>query len=101
MDDRFLTRPGTVVKPRRPRIGQKPRNIDRVSEDEISAGLLLVVAAIHGGKRAEIVRQAAREFGYKKTSDQIEKRIGQMLDRMVDDGRLHYLNDTVVSDSIA
>jgi len=97
IDRRFLVIPSVPIKPRRPKSDERPRPIDLVSAAEIAQGLLAVTKAIHGGKRNEIIVQTAREFGYRRTGGNIEERIGAVLHRLVQQGKLRELQGILVA----
>ena len=96
--DRFLVKPGVESRPRRPKLEEPARSIDHVSDPEIAAGVLVVARAIHGGRRADIVQQTAREFGYKRTGGHIDDRIGQVIDDMLRDTVLRQVNEIITAD---
>ncbi len=98
VSDRFLVVPGAQLVPRCCMDGDSPRPIDQISETEIAAGVSVVVRAIHGGKRTDVIQQTAREFGFKRTGGLIDERIGQVVDRMVTEGQLRYANEMIVAD---
>ena len=64
------------------------RRIDEVSEGEIAAGILVVAEAIDGGRRGELITQTAREFGYPRFGEDVEERIGGLVDGLVISERL-------------
>jgi hypothetical protein len=85
----FLSTPSTVVYARRPNADvEQRRAISQISFAEIELGLTLVVRATYGGRRDELLRETARQFGYDRTGPDIAARIGDCLDRMVESGSL-------------
>ena len=84
----FLVIPSRRIVARKPGLDGNVRRIDEVSEGEIAAGILVVAEAIDGGRRGELITQTAREFGYPRFGEDVEERIGGLVDGLVISERL-------------
>ena len=59
---------------------------ESIAESELAIGLLVVMKALHGGTREELIVQTAREFGFRSAGPQIKERIGPVIQRLIDSG---------------
>ena len=96
IDGRFCVIDGQPIRPRRPLDGEEPRKIELISESEIAEGLLLAIDSMHGGSRDDVILQASRCFGYKRTGGNIQARIGQVVDKLIDTGIVRNIQGVVV-----
>ena len=94
-EDDFLNLAGNTAS-RQPR-RKGDRSIDRISPSEIDAGLLLVVRKTFGSERKELVRETARQFGWSRTGQNIDRRLNQGIDRLLEVGRLSLRADMLVA----
>lgn len=77
----FLTQAGdgAQLRPRR----DSARRIERISDTELDAGLLVIARATFGAAQDDLMRMTAREFGYghagSKIAARLQQRIGSLL----------------------
>ncbi len=91
----FLVLPGQSIelRPRAPN-ASAPRNhasrrkIDHIPLLEIKSGVLVCANLLYGAGRTDLVKETARQFGFRRTGKGILKRIGQAVDELVHDGKL-------------
>ncbi len=82
----------------RPRRDAK-RPIDRVAPSEIDQGLLLVAKASFGIEQGDLVRETARQFGWRRTGQHIDRGLSEGIERLLKAGRLSFrANMLVVAD---
>ena len=83
----------------RPRRDAK-RPIDRVAPSEIDEGLLVVAKASYGMEREDLIRETARQFGWRRTGQHIDRRLSEGIERLLKSGRLSLrANMLVIPDS--
>ncbi len=83
------------IRPRR----DANRPINRIAPSEIDLGLLLVAQASYGIEQAELVRETARQFGWRRTGQLISRELSEGIERLLQSGRLSLrANMLVVSD---
>ncbi|MCY4523092.1 MAG: DUF3320 domain-containing protein [Caldilineaceae bacterium] len=85
-DNEFLSLAGNA-RPCQPR-RNADRTIDRVAPSEIDEGLLLVVDKTFGAEKADIVRETARQFGWRRTGSNIDHKLSERVDRLLEGGQL-------------
>ena len=83
------------LRPRR----EAKRPIDRVAGSEIDEALLLVAKVSFGIEQRELVRETARQFGWRRTGQEIERRLNEGVERLLEKGRLHVQGDMLVAKS--
>ena len=85
-DDEFLSLADNAgpYQPRR----NADRVIGRVSPSEIDEGLLLIVSKTFGVGKADLVREAARQFGWRRTGRDIDRRLSERIEQLLKTGRL-------------
>ena len=71
----------------RPRRDAK-RPIDRVAASEIDEGLVVVAKASYGMEQADLIRETARQFGWRRTGQHIDRRLNEGIERLLKEGRL-------------
>ena len=71
----------------RPRRDAK-RPIDRVAPSEIDEGLLIVAKASYGIEQADLIRETARQFGWRRTGQHIDRGLSGGIERLLKAGRL-------------
>ena len=81
--------------PCRPRRGAD-RAIGRVAASEIDEGLLLIVTKTFGCNRADLVREAARQFGWRRTGQDIDHKLSERIEQLIKEGRLLLQGDMLV-----
>ncbi len=87
------------VEQLRPRRDAK-RPIDRVAPSEIDEGLLVVAKAAYGIEQADLIRETARQFGWRRTGQHIDRGLSEGIERLLKAGRLSSkANMLVVSDN--
>ena len=64
------------------------RKVQHIPLIELKAGVLACAPSHYGSNRAELIRATARQFGFRRTGKDVSKRIGEAVDRLVEDGRL-------------
>ena len=71
----------------RPRRDAK-RPIDRVAPSEIDQGLLLVAKASFGIEQGDLIRETARQFGWRRTGQHIDRGLSEGIERLLKARRL-------------
>ena len=79
-DQGFLRIPGRPATPRRPPAGGAVRKIEHIADSELDAGIQLVFDRLYGCERNDLIEQAARQFGFKRTGHHIRQRMGEAVD---------------------
>lgn len=64
------------------------RDIDRLCDQEIEAGVICVVRAMVGASKDEVIIATARAFGYDRTGQHVEGRMASAVDRLLVTHRL-------------
>ncbi len=84
--DGFLrTRNGAgQTRPRR----DASRRIERISDAELDVGLLTVARATFGAMAEDLLRETARQFGYRRTGVDIAARLEHRIERLRQSGQL-------------
>ena len=84
--DEFLSLAGNAgpCQPRR----NADRVIGRVAPSEIDEGLLLIVSKTFGAEKADLVREAARQFGWRRTGRDIDQKLSERVEQLLKAGRL-------------
>ena len=96
-DRQFLGNSRSVEHLRPRRDAKHP--IDRVAPSEIDEGLLLVAKASFGIEQGDLVRETARQFGWRRTGQHIDRGLGEGIERLLKAGRLsRKANMLVVAD---
>ena len=85
-DDEFLSLADNAG-PWRPR-RNADRAIGRVAPSEIDEGLLLIVSKTFGAEKSDLVREAARQFGWRRTGRDIDRRLSERIEQLLKAGRL-------------
>ena len=85
-DDEFLSLADNA-DPWRPR-RNADRAIGRVAPSEIDEGLLLIVSKTFGAEKSDLVREAARQFGWRRTGRDIDRRLSERIEQLLKVGRL-------------
>ena len=73
------------------------RSIERVADPELDAGLLLVARQTFGAAQPELVRETARQFGWRRTGPDIRARLDQRVERLLEEGELSRRGETLVA----
>ena len=81
----------------RPRLDPE-RPIGRVSDAELDAGLLAVARRTFGAGQDDLVRETARQFGWRRTGHEIRERLNERVERLVESGRLVRRGETLGED---
>ena len=71
----------------RPRRDAK-RRIDRVAPSEIDEGLLVVAKASFGIEQGDLIRETARQFGWRRTGQRINRGLSEGIERLLKARRL-------------
>lgn len=78
------------------------RPIDRVAPSEIEEGLLVVAKASFGMEQGDLIRETARQFGWRRTGQHIDRGLSEGIERLLKAGRLYLqANMLVVSGDLA
>ena len=76
------------------------RPIDRVAPSEIDAGLLSVAKASYGIEQGDFICGTARQFGWRRTGQHIDRGLSEGIERLLKAGRLYLqANMLVASDN--
>ena len=84
---------GEDIRPRAPRAGAlrndaSRRKVEHIPLAELKAGILICAELLYGAGRKELTAETARQFGFRRTSKDIAKRIGEAIDQLMRDGKL-------------
>ncbi|MBK7876333.1 MAG: DUF3320 domain-containing protein [Planctomycetes bacterium] len=71
------------VKPRGPGENGFMRPVEQISDAELEAGLLCVVRSLFGSSREDAVVATAREFGFARLGQSVERRIASVIDGLL------------------
>ena len=83
----------------RPRRDAK-RPINCVAPSEIDGGLLVVAKASYGMEQADLIRETARQFGWRRTGQDIDRTLSEGIERLLKAGQLSLrANMLVISDN--
>ena len=86
-----------LLRPRR----DGERSIGRIAPSEIDAALLLVASVAFGSERNELVRETARQFGWRRVGREIDLALSGRVESLLASGQLLLQGDTlVVSDDV-
>ena len=85
---------GEAVHPRH----DPTRPIGHVSDAELDAGLLAVARRTFGAAQDDLVRETARQFGWRRTGHEIRERLNVRVERLVESGRLVRRGETLGED---
>ncbi len=83
---------GETVRPRH----NPHRPVKHVPDAELDAGLLLVAEWTCGAERDDLVRETARQFGWRRTGANIQERLNSRIERLVECGRLRRRGEALV-----
>ena len=85
-DDKFLSLADHAgsCRPRR----NADRTVGRIAPSEIDMGLLLIASKTFGSEQADLVRETARQFGWRRTGQDIDRRLSEGIERLLKAGRL-------------
>ncbi len=98
-DGRFLWLAGgreTMVCPRY----NPERTIEQVADAELDAGILLVAEKTFGAPEVEIVRETARQFGWRRVGKNIEATISQRIRSLLENGRLVLRGEMLIREKL-
>ena len=73
------------------------RAISRVAPSEIDMGLLLIASKTFGSEQTELVRETARQFGWRRIGQDINRSLGEGIERLLKAGRLSLQTDMLVA----
>ena len=90
---RLTEQSATSVRPRR----DPKRRIHHVADAELDAGLLLVTQQVYGATPPDLVRETARQFGWRRTGSDISMKLNERIERLVDNGQLLRQGDTLIA----
>lgn len=86
--DFLVTSMDRALEPRGPLPDGTIRDIDYVSEQEIESAVVRIVRAVVGATKGEVITATARAFGYIRTGEHVEERMGAAVDRLLTAGTL-------------
>ena len=84
---------GLAVRPRH----DPDRPIGRVADSELDSGLLLVARRTFGASQSDLVRETARQFGWRRTGPDIRDRLNQRVDSLLASRRVSRRGDTLLA----
>lgn len=84
----LVTSVDRAFEPRGPFQDATVRDIDHVCDQEIDAAVVRVVRAMVGATKGEAITATARAFGYARTGEHVEGRMGAAVDRLLAAGTL-------------
>ena len=95
----FLQRTKSLeqLRPRR----EAKRPIDRVAGPEIDEALLLVAKASFGIEQGDLIRETARQFGWRRTGQEIERRLNDRVERLLQQERLELRGNMLIANDNA
>jgi hypothetical protein len=64
------------------------RTIERISAQELDAGILIVLRSLVASSRSDLIEASARAFGYARTGETVFRRLNSALDRLLASGRI-------------
>ena len=73
------------------------RPIGRVADAELDEGLLLVARRTFGASPSDLVRETARQFGWRRTGHEIRDRLSERIAALLESARLGRRGDTLVA----
>lgn len=73
------------------------RRINRIADAELDAGLLTVARATFGAAQDELVRETARQFGYRRTGAEIAAALVLRIEHLRETGQLSEQGGTLVA----
>jgi len=76
------------IRARVPADGQQPRAIEHICDEEIKDAIREIVTSALGLSTQDLIAEAARSFGYARTSSKIRERLRDVCSRMLDEGIL-------------
>ena len=93
--DAFLQLPGgeSLERPRQ----AAGRPIGQIANAELDLGLMIVARRTFGSPRDDLVREAARQFGYRRTGRDIAGKLDERIDSLLGSGRLLQRRDMLVA----
>ena len=65
-----------------------PRDVKQISIIELVAGLTMVATQLYGAEEEDLIRETARQFGYLRLGDNIQRRLKTAVRRAIRDGQL-------------
>jgi very-short-patch-repair endonuclease len=81
----FLWNERSVI-PRIPKLGDSPRPIEEIAEEEIGKTLHVIVEREMGISRDSLIRTGGQVLGYDRTGVRVESRIGEIIDALLRNG---------------
>ena len=84
------------IRPRR----DAKRPINRVAPSEIDGGLLVVAKASYGMEQPDLIRETARQFGWRRTGQDIERTLSEGIERLQKAGQLSLRADMLVVEQL-
>ena len=94
-DDAFVSLAGDSSPPRPRR--DADRSIDHIADAELDEVVLLITRKTFGAAKPDLVRETARQFGYRRTGRDIKGRLDERIERLLEDGRLSPRGDMLVA----
>lgn len=94
-DGQFYYPPNQPEVPVRRRNGDAA-NIEWIPEAEIETAVERILENQYGTARADLVSQTATVLGFERTGERISERIGDVIDRMHEEGRVDRSDDRLV-----
>lgn len=84
-DGDFLITPGAQVASVRTPSYEVSRKVEYVHLDELGMAAILTIRDVSAASRTEVIQYIARAFGWTRTGANVERRIGEAIDRLVAD----------------
>lgn len=93
----FLSLTGAEpVRVRIPRSDDTPRSLEHISREEIGLAMETIAGSAVGISRDDLSAECAMVFGYERRGPKIRKRMDDVIDYLVETGRMRILEDKVL-----
>ena len=84
----FLVAPGNTVSEVRTPTGICSRKAEQIHADELALAVVMLLRDVGGAGRAEVIQSVARLFGWTRTGVIVDRRMSEVIDRLVRDDQV-------------